>query len=111
MSAASQQLLSGLSAIRNRFIERLGSYYADVSRVASRPETATAEETEAALFALHKIAGTAAPLGFASLGADAKAAEDQLRLDMDGSKPASPSTRALLNAVCAHIERLAEEAA
>lgn len=96
---AQATLLDGLARIRLRFIDKLQDYLVDMEAFAAAPTHTHSHSSEAALFAIHKIAGTAAPLGFADLGVAAKDTEDRLRADLSASR-LTPSTLDGLQAVC-----------
>ena len=100
---AQTTLQDGLARIRLRFMDKLQDYLVDMEAFAANPTHTYSQSAEAALFALHKIAGTAAPLGFADLGIAAKETEDMLRADLSASRLA-PSTLDACHAVC-HASR------
>ena len=91
MMEAHSALQQGLARIRHNFLYRLSDYAIDLLAFDAAPDSI--ELVDKALFALHKISGSAATLGYADLGAQAKRAEEMLRGDL--TRSAYPSAASL----------------
>ena len=87
MMTGQNTLEEGLSRIRHSFVTRLSGYSVDLLAFLAAPTSI--ETVDSALFALHKISGSAATLGFSELGMQSKQAEEILREDL--TKYAYPS--------------------
>ena len=102
-------LQNGLARIRLRFLDTLDAYLSDIEGFAEMPVFDDQTALESALFALHKLAGSAAPLGFATLSRDARHAEEMLRADLAHLPHPRSQTLAAIGEVCREADAILEE--